>query len=196
MLRRLALSLSLAGLVGALAGSGPAVVVAGDPCFRDMSRPPVTDDAATTVAIGDCSFHPTIARAAVGAEISFENRSGQAHEVVGANLAWGAHGKLLEPGDQIGWTFDEPGVYPYTCMIHPGMTGAIVVGDAAVTGATGGSGGLADDGGNAGAVPAANSDAVAAAGSPIGIALMAVLVAGIATSVVVRRLRVPASADS
>ena len=26
-------------------------------------------------------------------------------------------------------TFDEPGVYPWACWYHPGMTGAIVVGD-------------------------------------------------------------------
>ena len=27
------------------------------------------------------------------------------------------------------YRFDEDGVYPYSCLIHPGMVGAIVVGD-------------------------------------------------------------------
>jgi hypothetical protein len=54
--------------------------------------------------------------------------------VVGANLAWGAHEKVLATGDAMGWTFEQPGIYPYSCMIHPGMTGAIIVGDAAVAG--------------------------------------------------------------
>jgi hypothetical protein len=49
---------------------------------------------------------------------------------VGSNLTWGAHDKLLEPGDSIGWSFDKPGVYAYTCMLHPGMSGVVVVGAA------------------------------------------------------------------
>jgi plastocyanin len=197
MLRRLSIGLTLAALLTAPAGSSPAAVWAGDSCFHDMSRPPVTDDAATTVAIGDCSFHPTIDRVAAGTEVTFINRSGQAHEVVGANLTWGAHGKLLEPGDGIGWTFDEPGVYPYTCMIHPGMTGAIVVGDAAAVGTTTGAGAMADSAGGgapAGVVAAPDPGPTAAVGPQVGLALLAVLLAGIAASVVVRRLRAPASA--
>ena len=193
MFRRLGLSLTLAGLVAALAGSAPAVVAAGDPCFRDMSRPPVTEEAATTVAIGDCSFHPTIDRVAAGTEVTFVNRSGQAHEVVGANLTWGAHGKLLEPGDQIGWSFDEPGVYPYTCMIHPGMTGAIVVGDTASAGTTGATGTTTGTTGAAGA-EAANEVASATVSPQVALILLAVFATGIAASVVVRRLRGPASA--
>lgn len=194
MLRRLSLGLTLAALLAAVAGSGPAAVSAGDPCFHDMSRPPVTDDAATTVAIGDCSFHPTIDRVAAGTEVTFANRSGQAHEVVGANLTWGAHGKLLEPGDEIGWTFDEPGVYPYTCMIHPGMTGAIVVGDAAAAGSTVGSASAAGAGGQEADTSAPESEAAAAVGPQAGLAFLAVLLAGIAASVVVRRLRAAAPA--
>ena len=197
MLRRLSLRLSLAALLTTLAGSSPAAVSAGDPCFHDMSRPPVTDDAATTVAIGDCSFLPTIDRVAAGTEVTFANRSGQAHEVVGANLTWGAHDKLLEPGDEIGWTFDEPGVYPYTCMIHPGMTGAIVVGDAAVAGTTGGSGAMAGSaGGGASADEAAAPDPgpAAAVAPKVGLAFLAVLLAAFGASVVVRRLRAPTSA--
>ena len=27
------------------------------------------------------------------------------------------------------YRFDQDGVYPYSCLIHPGMVGAIVVGD-------------------------------------------------------------------
>lgn len=196
MLRRLSLGLTLAALLAALAGSSPAAVSAGDPCFHDMSRLPVTDDAATTVAIGDCSFHPTIDRVSVGAEVTFANRSGQAHEVVGANLTWGAHGKLLQPGDESGWTFDEPGVYPYTCMIHPGMTGAIVVGDPAAATSVDGTGTTADSaGGEAPTEEAAAPDPgpTAAVGPRVGLAFLAVLLAGIAASIAVRRRRAPAS---
>jgi len=34
---------------------------------------------------------------------------------------------LLLPGQSFSLTFTEPGVYPYTCAIHPGMTGTITV---------------------------------------------------------------------
>ena len=34
---------------------------------------------------------------------------------------------LLEPGQSFTLTFSEPGVYPFTCNIHPGMNGVIVV---------------------------------------------------------------------
>ena len=32
-------------------------------------------------------------------------------------------------GDAFTATFREPGIYPFACTYHPGMTGAIVVGD-------------------------------------------------------------------
>ncbi|HEX4897721.1 MAG TPA: plastocyanin/azurin family copper-binding protein [Candidatus Limnocylindrales bacterium] len=52
-------------------------------------------------------------------------------------MTWGAHEKLLQPGDTIGWTFETAGTYAYSCMIHPGMTGVIVVGDPAEAAAAG-----------------------------------------------------------
>ena len=48
------------------------------------------------------------------------------HNVIGS--AWG-HPEDLNQGDAFTATFDEPGVYPWACWYHPGMTGAIVVGD-------------------------------------------------------------------
>jgi hypothetical protein len=35
----------------------------------------------------------------------------------------------MEQGDRFSVSFDEEGVYPFACTYHPGMTGAIVVGD-------------------------------------------------------------------
>ena len=45
---------------------------------------------------------------------------------VTANV-WGYFEDMNE-GDAFTATFDQPGVYPYACAYHPGMTGAIVVG--------------------------------------------------------------------
>ena len=113
-------------------------VSAGDPCFHEMdNRPPTSTGATSQIAIGDCAFSPTVSRVATGTTVTWRNRSFQAHEVVGSNLTWGAHDKLLQPGETIAWTFQNPGVYAYSCMIHPGMTGAIIVGDVVTTGAAG-----------------------------------------------------------
>jgi plastocyanin len=121
----LLLALGAVGFVGFVAAP---TAVAGDPCFHDLSRPSTSEGAYQDVGIDECTFLPTVNHVPVGTEVTFINKSSQAHEVVGSNLKWGAHKKMLQPGDTIGWTFDAPGVYAYSCMLHPGMTGAIVVG--------------------------------------------------------------------
>ena len=132
MSRPLALSVATVALAAAALFAAPAVL-AGDPCFHSLTnRPATTTGATTSVAIGDCVFAPTVTVVPVGATVTWRNTSFQGHEVVGSNLEWGAHDKVLQPRDSIGWTFDKAGVYAYSCMIHPGMTGTIVVGGADV----------------------------------------------------------------
>jgi hypothetical protein len=36
----------------------------------------------------------------------------------------------MREGGSVSYSFDEAGVYPYVCTWHPGMVGAVVVGDA------------------------------------------------------------------
>jgi len=128
MHRRIALFLSTASAVLLLGWATAGSVVAGDPCFHSLDRPATSAGATVGIAIQDCVFSPTVTSVPVGALVTWTNRSFQSHEIVGSNLTWGAHDKLLDPGDSMGWSFDKPGVYGYACMLHPGMTGAIVVG--------------------------------------------------------------------
>ncbi len=132
MSRRLAAIVALLALISLAFAAAP-TVLAGDPCIHDLSRPATSEGAHAEIGIDECTFLPTVNRVPVGTTVEFVNKSSQAHEVAGANLDWGAHEKLLQPDDRIGWTFDEAGVYAYSCMLHPGMTGAIVVGDTAPT---------------------------------------------------------------
>ena len=125
---RRSVSILALGLL-ALGMLGPVPVAAGDPCFHDLDRPAPGDDAVTTVKLDDCTFMPAVARVAAGDEVRFLNGSSQPHEVLGSHLTWGAYDKLLEPGDSLTVAFDTPGTFPYSCRLHPGMTGAIVVGD-------------------------------------------------------------------
>jgi plastocyanin len=182
MSRRIAVLVATLGLIMACLAV-PSTALAGDPCFHSEYRPAPTTGSTVDIAIADCVFLPTVAHVPVGATVEWRNTSGQAHEVVGANLTWGAHEKLLQNGDTIGWEFDEPGVYAYTCMLHPGMSGAIVVGAVAA----------------AGAAPAAAGEAPAAAVEPpivadpgppiaaVGALAAAALAAIVAVALLVRR---------
>jgi plastocyanin len=86
----------------------------------------------TTQGVGDtvemvrACFTPTTLRISAGDTVTFVNRDPLDHNVVADG--WG-HLDDMGEGDAFTATFDDPGVYPYACMYHWGMTGAIVVGD-------------------------------------------------------------------
>jgi plastocyanin len=99
---------------------------AGGFCMGDV---PFTDARTTTVEMKRNCFGPTVARIDAGDTVTFVNADGEAHSVGGANGTFGdAHAEIL-PGDEVSFTFEREGVYPYVCTFHPGMAGAVVVGD-------------------------------------------------------------------
>lgn len=91
---------------------------------------PVTEVTGTRIRIDRFCFKPTILRAPVGAPVRWVNRDAATHVVGGANMAWGSF-EQLRSGDAVAYRFSEPGVYPYVCSWHPGMIGAVVVGEGA-----------------------------------------------------------------
>jgi plastocyanin len=99
----------------------PTVATAGGGCHGG-----VTDGTGDTVELVDACFTPTTLRIEPGQQVTFVNRDPMIHNVT-ANL-WG-HFDDLDQGDAFTATFEQEGVYPYACTYHPGMTGAIVVGD-------------------------------------------------------------------
>lgn len=87
----------------------------------------VTQGSGTTVEMVEACFTPTVLHVDHTAKsVTFVNRSDMPHNVT-ANQ-WG-HFEDILGGDAFRATFAEPGVYPFACSIHPGMSGAIVVGD-------------------------------------------------------------------
>ncbi len=119
------------GMIVAVAGLMLPVVPASAGGGSCMGGVPFTDARTTTVEMKQACFGPTVARIAPGDAVTFRNTDTQTHAVSGANGTFGdAHSEIL-PGDQVSFTFDGEGVYPYVCIIHPGMAGAIVVGDGA-----------------------------------------------------------------
>ncbi|MCK9487112.1 MAG: plastocyanin/azurin family copper-binding protein [Dehalococcoidia bacterium] len=74
-------------------------------------------------------FGPTVLYVEPGATVTWTNRDPVDHAVTGAAMAFGSY-DLVAPGGTVSATFNDPGVFPYFCFLHPSMVGAVVVGDA------------------------------------------------------------------
>jgi len=106
----------------------PTVVVAGGGCHAGADGSTYMEgDGTTVIRMDTCSFAPTVSRVAPGTTVRFLNTATIQHQVVGRAATWGS--VLLDPGQEHSETFAAAGIYPYTCPLHPGMVGAIVVGD-------------------------------------------------------------------
>jgi plastocyanin len=121
--RRLGLFLALAaGLSFVLLPAVPAHAGAG--CHNAE----IKDVAGTRVDLRDNCFVQTILRVKPGQSVTWTNRDGTEHAVTGVAGKWGDYDTFL-PGKSVTYRFSRPGIYPYFCYVHPGMVGAVVVGD-------------------------------------------------------------------
>lgn len=126
MARRLLL-ITFAASVGVGLFAAPAG--AGGGCHEVSGA--VTSAAASrqvTVPMEKCAYGPTVLYVDPGTEVTWINNDPVPHTVSGAQLSWGS-ADLIEARESASYRFDEVGIYPYHCTLHPGMTGAIVVGD-------------------------------------------------------------------
>jgi plastocyanin len=128
MLQRLRTVFAIGGLFGLSLALAPGVA-AGDPCYHGYTVPPATSEATATVNLEPCAFVPTAARIAPGTTVTFVNVSDQPHLVTGANASWGDRDAEIAAGASRTVTFDRAGIYPFSCAVHRGMTGVIVVGE-------------------------------------------------------------------
>ncbi|HZD17293.1 MAG TPA: right-handed parallel beta-helix repeat-containing protein, partial [Actinomycetota bacterium] len=90
----------------------------------------------------DNVFGPAVVRVPVGAEVIWTNEGRSLHNVTADDDAFVSTG--LSPGASFSYAFDVAGAYPYHCTLHGapgvGMTGVVLVGDAALPGGTPGVG--------------------------------------------------------
>jgi plastocyanin len=130
MRRRSSIVVRLAplALLSAAAFGAPTLTAAGGGCHADNGSV-YTEGSATVVRMDVCDFAPTVSRVPVGTEVRFLNTDQVPHIVIGRRLSWAS--AELVPGAEFVQRFDAAGIYPYMCSFHPGMVGAIVVGDAA-----------------------------------------------------------------
>lgn len=104
-------------------GVGPAS--AGGGCLHGV--PPSDGTGDTVRMIGNC-FEATVLHVDPGTKVTWVNDDKYNHTVTGVGGTWGDF-EALEWGDTVSHRFDGNGVYVYSCIIHPGMVGAVVVGD-------------------------------------------------------------------
>jgi plastocyanin len=112
-------------VLAAVAGV-PGVASAGGGCHGDVTENDATGQEDATIQMVDACFTATVTTVDPGTPVTFVNTDEFVHNVGGNR--WG-HFEDLHGGDTFRVSFDEAGTYPFACSYHPGMTGAIVVGD-------------------------------------------------------------------
>jgi plastocyanin len=112
-------------VLGAVVGV-PGVASAGGGCHGGVTENDASGKEDATIQMVDGCFTATVTTVDPGAPVTFVNMDEFVHNVGGNQ--WG-HFDDLHGGDTFRVSFDEAGTYPFACSYHPGMTGAIVVGD-------------------------------------------------------------------
>lgn len=114
--------LIVAGAASAVLLIGGGVAWAGAGCHDELTEEPATEVEMTAMC-----FHPAIVHVDPGSTVEFVNRDPLAHNVIGYGVSWGRV-ENMSSGQRTSATFEEAGIYPFACTIHPGMVGAVVVG--------------------------------------------------------------------
>lgn len=86
---------------------------------------PAWAQSANMIVMKNFDFMPMSLTVPAGATVTWKNLDGEPHTVVSdAGLYRSA---ALDQNDTFSFRFEKPGVYKYTCSIHPKMTGTIIV---------------------------------------------------------------------
>ena len=117
-------SLMLLAISASSLALGAPAANAGGSCHSDAVAA-----AGIRVTLSELCFGPTVLYANPGETVTWTNKDDTAHTVTGLGFRWGTGADLLQ-GNAVSYLFAQPGIYPYSCIIHPGMVGAVVVGNA------------------------------------------------------------------
>jgi len=103
---------------------GSRSVEAGGGCHNDR----FSDESGTQVELSKNCFEPTVVRVQPGDQITWNNSDPDEHTVTGASMSFGNYDPIAG-GGSVSYVFEQSGVFPYFCVLHPSMVGAVVVGD-------------------------------------------------------------------
>jgi plastocyanin len=77
------------------------------------------------VSIVDFAFQPSVIVVGAGETVEWTNTGNAQHTVDSDTEIF--ESDILNPGQTFSYTFDDPGIFPYHCDIHPHMRGTVVV---------------------------------------------------------------------
>ena len=114
------LMLMLAALLLAACSSGSTTAT---PPTGAGTTTPAASAGGATVTEANIAFSPTSVTVKVGDTVTFENKDSAPHDVKidGQDLGNQA------PGATVTWKATKAGTFPFSCIIHPSMTGEVVV---------------------------------------------------------------------
>ena len=87
------------------------------------TAPAASGGAGATIVEKGFAFTPATLDVKTGDTVTFKNEDSTAHEVSIGGKDLGSQA----PGASVTWTADKAGAFPYSCVIHPSMTGQITV---------------------------------------------------------------------
>ena len=125
-MRRTIVATVVAAAALALVGM-PGAALAGGGCHAGATQQDATGQDEVTVRMVGACFSASLTTVDPGTDVTFVNEDEGISHNVGGSL-WGNFEDMYA-GDTYTATFDEAGIFPFACSYHPGMTGAIVVGD-------------------------------------------------------------------
>src|SRR5690606_31582761 len=79
------------------------------------------------VAISGFAFAPGELTVSVGTTVVWTNRDTVPHTVTSVETPHALDSPVIESGVQYRYTFTTPGRYEYFCVLHPEMTGVVIV---------------------------------------------------------------------
>jgi plastocyanin len=105
----------------------PVAALAGGGCHGGATQADESGQREATIRIVDACFTASVTKVDPGTPVTFVSTDqGLTHNVIGSE--WGQFEDMTK-GDAFTATFADPGIYPFACSYHPGMIGAIVVGN-------------------------------------------------------------------
>jgi plastocyanin len=117
--RRIAMSLRTITKVLAVAGIATVVWMVLDSAVAHASPP------GATIVVKDFMFAPMSATITAGTTVTWVNEDQDPHTVVSDTGLF--RSGAIDTNETFSFAFDKPGVYHFTCSIHPRMVGTVVV---------------------------------------------------------------------
>ncbi len=90
-----------------------------------VPNPTTTNPPANEVWMQNSAFNPNSITVAVNTTVKWTNKDGTTHNVTGAGGSFNSGS--INTGGTYSHQFTATGTYPYTCTIHSGMSGTVIV---------------------------------------------------------------------